>query len=62
MYQYLFYGYHLVYILVTVPDTSTLISNSPVFPHAVLNPLKQSRLDFSHPKETFVRIQLLELD
>ena len=32
------------------------------FLHTVLDPLKQSRLDFSNPKETFVRIQLLEID
>ena len=27
-----------------------------------LNLLKQSRLDFSNPKQTFARIQLLEID
>ena len=54
MYQYLFHGYHLVSILVTVRDTSASISNSPVFPHTILNPLKQSRLDISNPKQTFV--------
>ena len=62
MYQYLFYDYYLVYILATVWDTSTSISNFTVFQHTVLNLLKQSRLDFSNPKQTFVRIQLLEID
>ena len=33
MYQYLFYDYHLVYILTTVWDTSTSISNFAVFQH-----------------------------
>ena len=33
MYQYLFYDYHLVYILATVWDTSTSISNFAVFQH-----------------------------
>ena len=60
-YQYLFYDYHLVYILATVWDTSTSISNSAVFLHIVLDPLKQRRPDFSQPKKTFVRIQLLEI-
>ena len=32
------------------------------FQHTVLNLLKQSRLDFSNPKQTFARIQLLEID
>ena len=27
-----------------------------------LDPLKQSRLDFSNPKQTFIRIQLLEIN
>ena len=43
-------------------DTSTPISNSAVFQHTVLDPLKQSRFDFSNPKQTFVQIQLLEID
>ena len=62
MHQYLFYDHHLVYILATVWDTSMSISNSANFLHTVLDPLKQSRLDFSNPKQTFVRIQLLEID
>ena len=62
MYQHLFYDYHLVYILATVLGTSTSISNSAVFLHTVLDPLKQSRLDFSNAKQTFVRIQLFEID
>ena len=57
----MFYDYHLVYILATVWDTSTSISDSSVFLHTVLDPLEQSRLGFSNPKETFVRIQLLEI-
>ena len=51
-----------VHILATVWDTSMPISNSAVFQHTVLDPLKQSRFDFSNPKQTFVRIQLLEID
>ena len=43
-------------------DTSTSISNSPVSLHTALDPFKQSRLDFSNPKQTFVQIQLLETD
>ena len=43
-------------------DTSTSISNSAVFLHTVLYPLKQSRLDFTNPKQTFVRIQSFEID
>ena len=38
------------------------ISNSAAFPHTILDSLKQSRLDFSNSKQTFVRIQLLEID
>ena len=56
MYQYLFYDYHLVYILATVWDTSMSISNSAVFLHTVLDPLK------SNSKQTFVWIQLLGID
>ena len=54
IYQYLFYDYHLFYILVTVWDTSTSISNSAVFLYTALDPLKQKRLDFSNPKQTCV--------
>ena len=43
-------------------DTSTSISNSPVSLHTALDPFKQSRLDISNPKQTFVHIQLLETD
>ena len=50
MYQYFFYDYHLVYILATVRDASTSISNSAVFLHTVLDSLKQRRLDFRSPK------------
>ena len=40
MYQYLFYDYHLVYILATVWDTSTSISDFTVFQHTVHHLLK----------------------
>ena len=60
MCQYVFHDYHLVYILTTVWDTSTSISNSALFLNTILDPLKQSRLDSSNPKRTFVRI--LEID
>ena len=56
----LFYDYHLVYILAAVWDTSMSTSNSAVFQHTVLNPIEQSRLDFSEPKQTLAQIQLLE--
>ena len=46
-YQYLFYDYYLVHILATVWDTSTSILNSAVFLHTALDPLKQSRFDFT---------------
>ena len=51
MYQYLFYDYHLVYVLATVCDTSTSISDFTIFLHTVLNLLKlilatQSKLLF----------------
>ena len=62
MYLYLLYDYHLVYILATLWDTSMSMSNYAVLLHTVLDPLKQSRLDFSNPKQTFVRIQLLETE
>ena len=62
IYQYFFYDYHLVYILATMWDTATSISNSAVFLQTVLDPLKQSKLDFSNTKQIFVRIQLLEID
>ena len=62
MYQYLLYDYHLVHTLATVWDTSTSISNSAVFLHIVLDLVKQSRFDFSNHKQTFVRIQLIEID
>ena len=61
-YQYLFYDYHLVFILATVGDTSTSISNSLVSLHTIYDPFKHSRLDFSNPKQTFVHIQLLATD
>ena len=51
--------YHLVYIFATVWDTSISISNFAVFLHIVLDPLKQSRLPFSNPKESFVQFRLL---
>ena len=59
MYQYMFYDYYLVYILDTVWDTSTSISNSGVLLYPVFDPLKQCRLDFSSPKQTFAGIWLL---
>ena len=62
IYQYLFYDYHPVYILATVGDTSTSVSNSPVSLHTVLDPFKHSSLDFTNPKQTFVQIQLLATD
>ena len=62
MYQHLFYNYHLIYILAPVWDTSTSISNPSGFLYTVLDPLKQSALDFTNPKQTFVRMQLLEVD
>ena len=62
MYQHLFYNYHLIYILAPVWDTSTSISNLSGFLYTVLDPLKQSALDFTNPKQTFVRMQLLEVD
>ena len=62
MYQYLLYDYRLVYILVAVWDKLTSISNSTVFLHTVLDPLKQSWLDFSNTKQILARIQLLEID
>ena len=46
----------------TVSDTTTSISKSAVFLQTVLDPLKQSRRDFSNTKQIFVRIQLLEID
>ena len=61
-YQYLFYDYHVFYISATVWDTSTSISNSIVFLHILLDPRKESRFDISNPRETFVLIQLLEID
>ena len=61
MYQHLFYNYHLIYILAPVWDTSTSISNPSGFLYTVLDPLKQSALDFTNPKQTFVRMQLLEV-
>ena len=62
MYQYLFYDYQPVYIFATVWHTSTSLSNSSVFLQTVHDTLKQSRLDFSNLKQTFVRIQLLEIE
>ena len=62
MYQHLFYNYHLIYILAPVWDTSTSISNPSGFLYTVLDPIKQSTLDFTNPKQTFVRMQLLEVD
>ena len=62
MYQSLFYDYQLVYILVTIRDISTSVLNFAVLVYTVLDPLKQSELDFSNPKQTLVGIQLLETD
>ena len=55
MCRYLFYDYHLVYILATVWDTSTSISNFVVFLNTIFDSLKQSRLDFSNPKQTLFK-------
>ena len=41
---------------------STSISGSAAFLHTVLGSLKQSKLEFSNPKSTFVLIHLLEID
>ena len=60
MYQYLFYDYRLVYILGTVWDTSTSISNSAIFLHTSLDRLKQSRLDFSNSKQTLLKFNYLK--
>ena len=53
MYQYLFYDYHLVYILVAVSDTSMSIPNSAVFLHTVLDPLNKADLILATQSKLF---------
>ena len=44
MHQYLFFDYHLVYILAIVWDTSMSVLNSAVFLHTILDPLNKADL------------------
>ena len=54
--------YHVVGTFTLQCIKSLSISNSNDFLHTFLNPLTQTKFDFNSRKQTFVCIQLVEMD